>query len=216
MSQPFSQPSKFNCSVNMIEGSFRAAYNKLLQQKGNVEARAVAPFHDRFIMVDGAVCYQLGSSINHLGNRAAVIDRKSETIRDKVLSEFGRCLALPPGSRGHMQSIIHATDAYPGTERMFEASFNATLDRYRKLLGQVGAGRPDLPNDNFDTGEATGPRKYGSTMRRTQSCSTLSQGRPSLVLRRRFETYARIRQPPTRRLRELQQSARAGVAHHSA
>jgi hypothetical protein len=42
---------------------------------------------------------------------------------------------------------------------MFEASFNATLDRYRKLLGQVGAGQPDLPNYNFDTGEAAGPGK---------------------------------------------------------
>ena len=46
------------------------------------------------------------------------------------------------------------------TERMFEASFNATLDRYRKLLGQVGAGQPDVPNYNFDTGEATVPGKY--------------------------------------------------------
>jgi hypothetical protein len=43
---------------------------------------------------------------------------------------------------------------------MFEASFNATLDRYRKLLGQVGSGQPDVPNDNFDIGEATGPGKY--------------------------------------------------------
>ena len=43
---------------------------------------------------------------------------------------------------------------------MFEASFNATLDRYRQLLSQVGAGRLDLPNDNFDTGEVTGPGKY--------------------------------------------------------
>src|SRR5271157_4059694 len=48
----------------------------------------------------------------------------------------------------------------PETERMFEASFNATLDRYRKLLGQVGAVQPDLPNYNFDTGEVTGPGKY--------------------------------------------------------
>jgi hypothetical protein len=48
----------------------------------------------------------------------------------------------------------------PETERMFEASFNATLDRYRKLLGQVGAGQPDLPNYNFHTGEVTGPGKY--------------------------------------------------------
>jgi hypothetical protein len=48
----------------------------------------------------------------------------------------------------------------PETERMFEASFNATLDRYRMLLGQVGTGQPDLPNDNIDTGEVTGPGKY--------------------------------------------------------
>jgi hypothetical protein len=49
----------------------------------------------------------------------------------------------------------------PQTEKMFEASFNATLDRYRKLLGQVGSGHLELANDNFDTGEATGPGKYG-------------------------------------------------------
>src|SRR6202049_2751148 len=48
----------------------------------------------------------------------------------------------------------------PETERMFEASFNATLDRYRDLLSQVGTGQPALPNDNFDTGEITGPGKY--------------------------------------------------------
>jgi hypothetical protein len=43
---------------------------------------------------------------------------------------------------------------------MFEASFNTTLDRYRKLLGQVDVGWPDLLNDNFDAGEVTGPGKY--------------------------------------------------------
>ena len=43
---------------------------------------------------------------------------------------------------------------------MFEASFNATLDRYRQLLSQVGTGQLDLPNDNFDTGGITGPGKY--------------------------------------------------------
>ena len=43
---------------------------------------------------------------------------------------------------------------------MFEASFNAAVDRYRKLLAQVGTGQPEVPNDNFDTGEATGPGKY--------------------------------------------------------
>ena len=48
----------------------------------------------------------------------------------------------------------------PATEKMFETSFNATLDRYRKLLGQINSGEPDLPNDNFDTGKITGPGQY--------------------------------------------------------
>jgi hypothetical protein len=43
---------------------------------------------------------------------------------------------------------------------MFEASFNATLDRYRELLTEVREGRLDLPNNNFDLGEHTGPGKY--------------------------------------------------------
>ncbi len=48
----------------------------------------------------------------------------------------------------------------PQTEQMFEASFNATLDRYRKLLTGIREGQIDLPNDNFDVGESTGPGKY--------------------------------------------------------
>jgi hypothetical protein len=43
---------------------------------------------------------------------------------------------------------------------MFEASFNATLDRYRELLLEVREGRLELPNNNFDVGESTGPGKY--------------------------------------------------------
>jgi hypothetical protein len=56
--------------------------------------------------------------------------------------------------------VVELRTPTPETERMFEASFNATLDRYRKLLGQVDTGQPDLPNDNFDTGEVTEPGKY--------------------------------------------------------
>jgi len=48
----------------------------------------------------------------------------------------------------------------PETQRMFEASFNATLDRYREMLKQLGEGQVDLPNDNFDVGETTGPGLY--------------------------------------------------------
>jgi len=48
----------------------------------------------------------------------------------------------------------------PQTEQMFEASFNATLDRYRELLRDLREERLDLPNNNFDVGENTGPGKY--------------------------------------------------------
>jgi len=48
----------------------------------------------------------------------------------------------------------------PQTEQMFEASFNATLDHYRILLNEVRDGQVDLPDDNFDVGENTGPGKY--------------------------------------------------------
>ena len=44
---------------------------------------------------------------------------------------------------------------------MFRASFNTTLDKYRGLIADVRNGHLDLPNDNFDVGEATGPGKYG-------------------------------------------------------
>jgi hypothetical protein len=56
--------------------------------------------------------------------------------------------------------VLRLKTPTPETERMFEASFNATLDRYRQLLSQVGTDRVQLPNDNFDTGEITGPGKY--------------------------------------------------------
>ena len=56
--------------------------------------------------------------------------------------------------------ILQFRTPTPQTEQMFEASFNATLDRYRELLTRVREDRLDLPNENFDVGESTGPGKY--------------------------------------------------------
>ena len=56
--------------------------------------------------------------------------------------------------------ILKLRTPTPQTERMFEASFNAALDRYKILLGQQRTGQLAVPNDNFDTGEVTGPGKY--------------------------------------------------------
>ena len=76
-----------------IKGMFRAAYAKLMQQRGNLEVRTAAHFHDRFVILDGSACYQLGSSINHLESKAIVIDRKGANVRDKILAEFAQIWA---------------------------------------------------------------------------------------------------------------------------
>ena len=41
-------------------------------------------------------------------------------------------------------------------------SFNETLERYRRLLFAQHEGRLQLPNENMDTGEPTGPTDYRS------------------------------------------------------
>jgi hypothetical protein len=48
----------------------------------------------------------------------------------------------------------------PEVEKMFMASFNATVDSYRKLLAKVTDGRLELPNENLDLGEPTPAGKY--------------------------------------------------------
>lgn len=49
----------------------------------------------------------------------------------------------------------------PQTEKMFEDSFNVTMDRYRNFLGELRHGEElKLANDNFDVGEPTVRGKY--------------------------------------------------------
>ncbi len=77
------------------------------------------------------------------------------TFGEKVLATLARIVP----KIGPLK-VLQLRTPTPETERMFEASFNATLDRYKKMLAQVGTGQPDLPNDNFDTGAVTGPGIY--------------------------------------------------------
>jgi hypothetical protein len=48
----------------------------------------------------------------------------------------------------------------PETEKLYMAGFNASIDRYRELLAEIGSGRLDVPNDNFDVGAATRAGEY--------------------------------------------------------
>jgi hypothetical protein len=51
----------------------------------------------------------------------------------------------------------------PATEKIFMASFNASIDRYRELLVEVKRDRLQLPNQNFDTGALTQAGQYKLT-----------------------------------------------------
>jgi hypothetical protein len=48
----------------------------------------------------------------------------------------------------------------PEIEKLYMASVNATIDRYVKLLVEVGSDRLELPNTNFDVGDPTVAGKY--------------------------------------------------------
>ena len=56
--------------------------------------------------------------------------------------------------------VLQLRTPTPQTEHMFEASFNAAVDRYQEDLRQVDADRLQLANDNFDVGEVTAPGVY--------------------------------------------------------
>jgi hypothetical protein len=51
----------------------------------------------------------------------------------------------------------------PATEKIFMASFNASIDRYRELLAELKQDRLKLPNQNFDTGALTQAGQYTLT-----------------------------------------------------
>jgi len=76
-------------------------------------------------------------------------------IRSKMLAGFFRIVP-----RAGPFKAFAFKKLTPETEKLYMAGFNASIDRYRELLGGVGAGSLDLPNDNFDVGAATKAGQY--------------------------------------------------------
>jgi len=56
--------------------------------------------------------------------------------------------------------VLQLRTPTPQTEHMFEASFNAALDRYKALLAQARTRTPEVPDMNLDTGGTTSPGVY--------------------------------------------------------
>lgn len=82
-------------------------------------------------------------------------DYQRPTTSDKFLGFLIRILP----KIGPLRILTFRTPT-PETQKLFENSFNTTVDRYRALLSDLGQGRLQLVNDNFDVGEATPRGKY--------------------------------------------------------
>jgi hypothetical protein len=79
-------------------------------------------------------------------------------IRSKILTAVFR--VVPRVGPFRALSFKRLT---PETEKMYMASFNSTIDRYRGLLSEQQAGRLELRNDNLDVGTFTEAGKYRLT-----------------------------------------------------
>lgn len=82
-------------------------------------------------------------------------DYQRPTTGDKFLAFLIRILPKIGPLR-----ILTFRSPTPEAQKLFENSFNATVDRYRALLSELGKGNLQVPNDNFDVGEVTARGKY--------------------------------------------------------
>jgi hypothetical protein len=160
----------------VLDQAFRATYGLELKEVLVSEEKALSSYrHDVSKLIPKATRIAWSLKKNEIKDDTPDATRKRflyNLSRSNYEREWGKDYRKPsPGDRflaflyklipkfGPLKILQFRTPT-PQTERMFEASFNATLDRYRKLLGEASAGTLQLGNDNFDVGENTGPGKY--------------------------------------------------------
>jgi hypothetical protein len=141
-------------SVDLIIGSYRRAVGTILPAITRVawqikkqEIRKDAPSVTRKNFL-----YNLSRS-SYEKNWGSTYKRPG--IRSKILAFVFRL--VPKVGPWRALAFERLT---PETEKMYMASFNSTIDRYRELLSEQNAGRLKLPNDNLDVGTFTAAGKY--------------------------------------------------------
>jgi hypothetical protein len=144
-------------SVDLAIGSYRRAVGSVLPaitrvawQLRKQEIRKYAPSVTRKTFL-----YNLSRS-SYEKNWGSTYKRPG--IRSKVLASVFRI--LPKVGPFRPLSFKRLT---PDTEKMYMASFNSTIGRYRELLSEQNSGRLKLPNDNLDVGTSTTAGQYKLT-----------------------------------------------------
>ena len=151
------RPEKVLMSIDLAIGSYRHAVGSILPAMTKVawqikkqEIRKDAPSVTRKTFL-----YNLSRS-SYEKNWGSTYKRPG--IRSKVLASVFRI--LPKVGPFRALSFKRLT---PETEKMYMASFNSTIGRYRELLSEQNAGRLELPNENLDVGAFTSAGKYTLT-----------------------------------------------------
>jgi hypothetical protein len=134
-------------SYRRAVGTFLPALTKVAWQIRSPEIRREAPG-----MTRKKFLYNLSRS-SYEKNWGATYERP--TVKSRMLACFFRIVPRV----GPFKALAFKR-LTPETEKLYMAGFNASIDRYRELLGSQGAGRLDLPNYNLDTGEATRAGQY--------------------------------------------------------
>lgn len=144
-------------SIDLAIGSYRRAVGTILPALTKVawqikrqEIRKEAPGITRKKFL-----YNLSRS-SYEKNWGATYQRPG--VRSRILAAFFHI--VPRAGPFKALAFKRLT---PEIEKLYMAGFNASIDRYRELLADVGGGRLNLPNDNFDVGEATRASKYTLT-----------------------------------------------------
>jgi hypothetical protein len=136
-------------------GSYRYAVSSLIPKvtriawnlkKGEIQRDLPGATKKTFLYNLSRASYE-----KHWGN-----DYQKPTPMEKFLADLYRILP----KIGPLRVLTFRTPT-PETQKYFEGSFNATLDRYRVLVNDIRQeGSVGLPNDNIDVGEITPRGKY--------------------------------------------------------
>ena len=167
----------FNVAAPLLEQAFRETYGLQLKEVLANEQKALGSYRrDVSKLIPRATRVAWALKKDEIQKDAPGTTKRKflyNLSRSSYEKEWGREYQ-PPSAWDHFLAFLYRVlpkvgplrvlqlkTPTPQTEKMFEASFNATMDRYRKLLHEVAEKRePELPNDNFDTGEISPPGKY--------------------------------------------------------
>jgi Zinc dependent phospholipase C len=166
----------FGIAVPLLEQAFQETYGLELKKVLTDEERALGSYrHDVSQLIPKATRVAWSLKKDEIQKDQPSMTREKflfNLSRASYQKRWGKSYHPPTAGEGFLAfwvsilpkigplKVLQLRTPTPETERMFEASFNATLDRYRKLLHELDAGQLSLPNDNFDTGEKSAPGQY--------------------------------------------------------